>query len=176
MVKRKYYEFKKGDVIRTNPEEGFYGVAVVLDDGKRLEEQPGKFSCPMCHIAITPLIYDYEITMDDINIDKLHPLIFQRCFSLKGKPEFYREELLIHIYTTRNIIDQPIIGNVVPNIVYNGELPWEPGGDKFHWCGDIGAMFGREAYTQWLRNKGITIQESTIVTSKIHIKSNGDGY
>lgn len=36
MVKRKYYEFKKGDVIRTNPEEGFYGVAVVLDDGKSM--------------------------------------------------------------------------------------------------------------------------------------------
>jgi hypothetical protein len=35
MSKRKYNEFKKGDVIRTNPEEGFYGIAVVLDDGKK---------------------------------------------------------------------------------------------------------------------------------------------
>ena len=57
-------------------------------------------------------------------------------------------------------------------MIVSGLFPWEPGGDKFHWCGDIGAMFGREAYTQWLRNKGITIWESTIVTSKIHIKSN----
>ena len=36
--------FSKGDVIRTNPEEGFYGIAVVLSDGKQLEVAPGKMS------------------------------------------------------------------------------------------------------------------------------------
>ena len=153
MSKRKYNEFKKGDVIRTNPEEGFYGIAVVLDDGKKLEMNTGKLSYPMCHIAITPLLFRHEVTMEEIDIKQLHPMTFMMCFALKGKPEFYREELLVHIYTTRNVIDLPIIGNIIPTLVYDAELSWEPGGDKFHWCGDIGNMFGREAYIQWLREQ-----------------------
>ena len=36
--------FSKGDVIRTNPEEGFYGIAVVLSDSKQLEFAPGKMA------------------------------------------------------------------------------------------------------------------------------------
>ena len=63
--------FSKGDVIRTNPEHGFYGVAVVLDDCKKIELSPGRFSYPMCHIAITPLLFQYKITMEDIDVSKL---------------------------------------------------------------------------------------------------------
>lgn len=37
MAKRKNIHFCKGDIIRTNPENGFYGVAVVLNDGVKLE-------------------------------------------------------------------------------------------------------------------------------------------
>ena len=33
MARKKYSLFKRGDVIRTNPHEGFYSIAVVLDDG-----------------------------------------------------------------------------------------------------------------------------------------------
>lgn len=29
--------FTKGDIIRTNPKEGFYGIAIVLDDGRKIE-------------------------------------------------------------------------------------------------------------------------------------------
>lgn len=54
MAKKKKINFCKGDIIRTNPENGFYGVAVVLNDGVKLELSPGRFSYPMCHIAITP--------------------------------------------------------------------------------------------------------------------------
>ena len=107
----------------------------------------------MCHIAITPLLFRHEVTMEEIDIKQLHPMTFMMCFALKGKPEFYREELLVHIYTTRNVIDLPIIGNIIPTLVYDAELSWEPGGDKFQRCGDIGNMFGREAYIQWLREQ-----------------------
>ena len=57
-MKSKYQHFEKGDIIVTEPVEGYYGIAVVLDDGHRLELTPGRYSCPMCHIAITPLLYD----------------------------------------------------------------------------------------------------------------------
>ncbi len=68
MARKKYSLFKRGDVIRTNPQDGFYGIAVVLDDGVKLELSPNKWSYPMCHIAITPLIYDYEVTISDIDL------------------------------------------------------------------------------------------------------------
>ena len=42
MAKNKYSLFRKGDVIRTNPQKGFYGIAVVLDDGVKLELSPNK--------------------------------------------------------------------------------------------------------------------------------------
>lgn len=35
--KNKFELFKKGDVIRTNPADGLYGIAVVLDDGEKQE-------------------------------------------------------------------------------------------------------------------------------------------
>lgn len=37
MIKNKFELFKKGDVIRTNPADGLYGIAVVLDDGEKQE-------------------------------------------------------------------------------------------------------------------------------------------
>lgn len=152
MKKKKYSLFNKGDIILTNPEEGYYGIAVVLDDGLKLEIEPGKWSYPMCHIAITPLIFDFKPTMNDLEVSQLKPLVFMRCFALKDQPERYRDELLVHIYTNRNVLDLPIIGNIDPINVYKGKMSWEPEWDKFHLCGDIGIHFGREAYIQWLRN------------------------
>jgi len=37
----------------------------------------------MCHIAITPFIYDFEVTMKDLDLSQLLPLRFQRCYQLK---------------------------------------------------------------------------------------------
>ncbi|MBP5680129.1 MAG: hypothetical protein J6X31_03695 [Bacteroidales bacterium] len=150
--------FKKGDVIRTNPEKGFYGIAVVLDDGHQIEVEPGRLSGPMCHIATTPLLFRHEVTMEEICLEDLRPMLFQRCFALKNKSIVYREELLVHIYTTRNVANFPIIGSVDPSIVYNEELSWMPGGSlipvRFHWCGHAeSSWFGREPYIQWLREK-----------------------
>ena len=61
----------------------------------------------MCHIAITPLIYEFEVTMKDIDLSQLLPLQFQRCYQLNNTPEFFKEELLIHIFTTRNVAQLP---------------------------------------------------------------------
>lgn len=43
-MKSKYQHFEKGDIIVTEPVEGYYGIAVVLDDGHRLELNPGRYS------------------------------------------------------------------------------------------------------------------------------------
>lgn len=156
MVRKKYSLFKRGDVIRTNPQEGFYGIAVVLDDGVKLELSPNKWSYPMCHIAITPLIYDFEVTMKDMDLSQLLPLRFQRCYQLKNTPEFFKEELLVHIYTTRNVAKLPIIGNIDPSSIYHDDLSWQPKSDRFFFCGDASKYLGREAYLSWLDKNGIT--------------------
>ena len=153
MKRKKYSTFSKGDVILTSPESGFWGIAVVLDDGVKLEIEPGKWSYPMCHIAITPLLFDFIPTMEDVNISDLKPLVFNRYVALKGKPEFYYEELLVQIRTIRNVPDLPIIGKVNPDSIFQEPLSWKPQDDRFHLCGDIGSYFGREAYIDFERKK-----------------------
>ncbi len=154
MASKKNSYFCKGDIVRTSPEQGFYGIAVVLDDGCRLPipNEEGKFSTPMCHIAITPLLFDYEITMEDIDVSMLKPLIFIRHYLLDSRVIPYREETMIHIYSTRNILNLPIIGKVDPKSVFQGDLSWEPQQCMFHWCGEAGSLFGREAFNYWQRN------------------------
>ena len=143
------YIFSKGDVIQTSPEDGYYGIAVVLDNGTRIELDTGKMSFPMCHIAITPLIYDHPVNVDNIDHSLLKPLIFNRCFCLKGQPTFYRRETMVHIYRNINSLHLPVIGKVNPMIVFPGELSWRPQGDIFYLCGEIDRLFGREAYIAW---------------------------
>lgn len=43
MARNKCSFFKRGDVIRTNPQTGFYGIAVVLDDGVKVELSPNNW-------------------------------------------------------------------------------------------------------------------------------------
>lgn len=153
MAKNKIELFKKGDVIRTNPADGFYGIAVVLDDGEKQELSPNRWSYPMCHIAITPLLYDFEVTMEDIDISQLRPMKFRRCYSLKNTPEFFKEELLLHIFTVRNVSQLPVIGNIDPSHIYQEELSWKPMPGKFYLCGNTDKWLGREVYIEKIERK-----------------------
>jgi hypothetical protein len=148
MKKSRYTYFDKGDIIITRPEAGIYGIAVVLDDAQRLDLGGGKLSYPMCHIAITPLLYDHEPTAEEIDTNFLKPVVFDRMYSINGKTGFLRRETLVHIYTTRNVPSLKIIGKINPTLVYQGDLPWKPDSinNKCFWCGDINEKFGREAY------------------------------
>ena len=87
--------FAKGNIIVTTPEEGYYGVAIVLDDAIPLELSPGRFSYPMNHILITPLLFTKPVSMDDINIQDLKPLVFTQYFSKNGKRIFIIGIILI---------------------------------------------------------------------------------
>lgn len=155
MKRKKISLLKKGDVIRTNPEDGFYGIAVVLDDGEKFELSPNKWSYPMCHIAITPLIYDYEVTMEDVDLSQIYPMRYMTRYNLKNTPIFYREVLLVHIYTTRNVDHLSIIGNIDPSNIFQEDLSWNPRPDRFHLCGNPQKHLGREAYLSWLDRKKV---------------------
>ncbi len=110
----------------------------------------------MCHIAITPLIYDFEVTMKDVDLSQIYPMKYTRCYQLKNIPDFFKEELLVHIYTTRNVAQLPIIGNMDPSNIYKEDLSWLPKPDRFYFCGDSQKHLGREAYLSWLDKKRIT--------------------
>ena len=149
----KYRTFDKGDIFVTEPETGFYSIAVVLDDGCRIEFS-GRLSYPMCHIAITPLLFNHRPSIDEIDITLLKPLSFDRMIERDGKTSFLRTELMVHIYTIRNILPLDVIGKVNPELVYQEDLPWYPDSQnhKCFWCGNVGYRFGREAYIKWLRD------------------------
>lgn len=94
--------------------------------------------------------------MKDLDLSQLLPLRFQRCYQLKNTPEFFKEELLVHIYTTRNVAQLPIIGNTDPSSIYHDDLSWHPKSDRFYFCGDAQKHLGREAYLSWLDKNIIT--------------------
>jgi len=141
--------FKKGDIILTNPEENFYGIAVVLSETEKTPE-----AYPRCHIAITPLIFNRKIQFTELNIEELKPLEFERNYKLKDKEEFSKTEICIGVYTRRNKQSFEILGNINSENVYNGPLPFEPLIDleiTFPLCGEAGNYLGREAYINWER-------------------------
>ncbi len=139
----------KGDIIRTNPQEGFWGIAVVLSEKEKTPER-----APMCHIAITPLIFRHKVEFNELNIKDLRPLVFERIYSLNGMEEFSKEEICIGVYTRRNRVNLEIIGSIEPSLVYDGPLPFEPWyylDVKWPLCGEPSQNLGREAYITWKR-------------------------
>ena len=158
MAIKKTTPFHKGDVIRTNPEKGFYGIAIVLDDGVKTELSPGRWSYPLCHIAITSLLFDYEVNIDEIDITALKPMSFITYFKRdNGERIPWRNKICIDIYTTRNKANLPIIGNVDTTSIWDGELSFIVSQDGFHSCGDVSNSLGREAYIAWCRKNNIEL-------------------
>ncbi len=142
----------KGDVIRTNPEEGFWGIAIVLSEREKTPEFQ-----PMCHIAITPLLFNHKVKFDEISFSEIKPLEFDQVYALKGKEEFSVRETCIYVYTRRNKVNLEIIGSIDPEKIYNGPLPYEPYYDlevKWKVCGEPSENLGRQAFIQWKRENG----------------------
>ncbi|MCK6609298.1 MAG: hypothetical protein L6Q46_13515 [Flavobacterium sp.] len=143
--------FNEGDVILTNPAEGFWGIAVVLSEREKTENYH-----PMCHIAITPIIRNHKIEFSELKIEELKPLEFERVYALKNVEDFSKNEICIGVYTRRNKENIEIIGSINPKIVYDGPLPFDPWSDleiKWPLCGEPTKSLGREAYITWKKHK-----------------------
>jgi hypothetical protein len=143
--------FNEGDVILTNPAEGFWGIAVVLSEREKTENYH-----PMCHIAITPIISRHKIEFNELKIEDLKPLEFERVYALKNVDEFTKTETFIGVYTRKNKENFEVIGSINPKAVYDGPLPFEPRHDleiKWPLCGEPTKLLGREAYITWKKLK-----------------------
>ncbi len=147
----KSVQLNRGDVILTNPEEGFWGIAIVLSERERTEE-----FLPMCHIAITPLIQQRPISMADLEASELKPLEFARGYRTVPNGPVYVMETLIGVYTRRNKPGLAVLGMVDPLRCYSGPLPFYPNyGLDLKWpiCGDVTPKLGSEALVHWRRNQ-----------------------
>jgi len=143
--------FHKGDVILTHPEEGFWGIAIVLSEREKTKE-----FLPMCHIAITPLILQRPISMTDLESCDLKPLEFARGYRTVPNGPVYVMETLIGIYTRRNKPGLAVLGMVDPLRCYSGPLPFSPNyGSDVKWplYGDVTPTLGYEALVHWRRNQ-----------------------
>ncbi|MFD2892584.1 hypothetical protein ACFS5J_11235 [Flavobacterium chuncheonense] len=151
----KYQLFNKGDVIQTNPEEGFYGIAIVLSQ----DEGTPKLH-PRCHMLITAIISHNEIDFSQLNSNDFKLIEFETHYTFaleKRKREpFVRKEIIIPTYTRRNVSNLKVLANIETENLYNGELPFEAGqlnsGIYIRGHGDPEKkLLGREAYINWKR-------------------------
>lgn len=143
--------FHKGDVILTHPEEGFWGIAIVLSEREKTDE-----SLPMCHIAITQLILQRPIRMADLEPHDLEPLEFARGYRTVPNGPVHIEERLVGVYTRRNKPGLKVLGKVDPSKCYSGPLPFSPDHRlKVRWpvYGDVSSRLGYEALVHWRRNR-----------------------
>jgi len=137
-----------GDVIKTHPKDGFWGCAVVLNAREKVD----RFH-PMCHIGITPLVFQHDYTWDEI--DGLALSIMEIDRRIRLGPNDYsasRHEICIGIYTRKQHSELPVIGRVNPANVFTGPLGFEPGNatnGKWPWCGPIQTHLGGEAIGAW---------------------------
>ena len=151
--------FKKGDVIQTIPEEGFFGIAIVLSENEGTSEL-----YPRCHMFITPLIFKNEINFTDLNISDFVLIEFETEYTFeleKRKREpFKRKEQTIYTFTRRNVENLKVLANIETELVYDGELPFDPqilkSGIRIVGCGDPKKFsLGRQAFINWENNNEI---------------------
>lgn len=147
MIKTKKKLLNKGDVIKTNPREGFWGCAIVLSEREKTKE-----SNPKCHIAITPVVFQHNYDFSELDTNNLDVLEYDCRYRLKPNEEFTKKKTAIGVYMRKISIPLNIIGNIDPSNIYNGSLPFEPYiGLKvtFPLCGGVTEYLGMEAVINW---------------------------
>jgi len=136
-----------GDVIKTNPREGFWGCAVVLSFREKTDE-----FYPQCHIGITPLIVRHDFTWEDIAQNEFSILDFERGIRVAPNEYATRKETCIGIYSAKRPAELSIIGRIDPLLVYPQSLTFEIGDGtegEFPLYGKISPTLGMEAVNSW---------------------------
>ena len=138
-----------GDVIRTHPEKGFWGCAVVLSSADSTQD-----SYPRCHIAVLDLMKKRKYAWKNINIDE-HDIV-NLNYKVRVAPFEYIQapspQLSVGIYTLRKIGSLDIIATVNPKEIYSKPLTFEVGdgtSGTFPLCGPIPDNLGYQAVINW---------------------------
>lgn len=135
-----------GDVLKTNPIDGYWGCAVVLTERESTSQLD-----PMCHIAIATTVFRRDFTFDDLNLSQLEVLVFERGVRVAPQTYVPRIETCIGVYSRkRNPL--PILGKVDPQSVFSDPLAFVAGdGTDGGWpfCGNVTPILGNEAVHAW---------------------------
>ena len=154
----------KGDVIKTHPRKGFWGCAVVISQREKTEDRD-----PMCHIAITSVVFQHDYEFSELDTSKLDVLVFDREYRLKPNEVFTKREILIGVYSRKVDDSVKIIGNIDTSRIHDGPLPFEPWYDlevTYPLCGKVDASFlGGEAVTTWRRTRDREAVENEILAA-----------
>ena len=154
---------RTGDVIRTNPSNGYWGCAVVLST----------FDCPIdrearCHIGVTPIVMRHEFTWSELDPEMLHILRFEMHY--RPNPDVFgrKMETCITAYPNTRQPRLDIIASVDASSVYSGLLRRGVGGGedgKFPLGSGIGTDLGMEAVISWRRVNDKDAFEAEIAAS-----------
>ena len=142
--------FTAGDVLRTNPQPGYWGCAVVLT----AFEGEGR-SDPQFHIGITPIVLRQAYVASAIDLNGLK--ILQLADRIRVAADAYVERpprACIGIWTAKRSSPSTIIARVDPRAVYEPLLTSEVGDGRsgaFPLFGPIGPSLGGEAVIAWRR-------------------------
>lgn len=130
---------EKGDLIKTNPLDGYWVCSLVLKTRDETSD-----SDAMCHVAITNAVFDHDFDISEIDIENLKIIHNTN----------YEDEvvLCIQIYASRLKKDIEVIGNLEPNSFYIEPLDFKVGnGSDGGWpqCGPLEKSLGYEAVHKW---------------------------
>lgn len=138
----------KGDVIKTNPQNGYWGCALVLN----VREHNDEFQ-PLCLIAVTDFISKEDFSFAQLPVEKLSVLNIERSLRV-GVNEYcdYGKEVCIEIHTRRMKSGQEVIGRIENFPFKMPVLTYEVGDGKgleYPLCGPITASLGFQAVIAW---------------------------
>ena len=139
---------KVGTAIRTNPREGYWGVAVVLSNFAATNEAE-----PRCHIATTPVIFRHPFTWPEIDQIELCALRFKVRYRPSPSTLLLRDDICISLFQNTRVSSLEIIGQVEASSVYAGPLSERIGRDRasgeFSYSGRIDGNLGSQAVFEW---------------------------
>ena len=128
-----------GDVIKTNPFEGFWVCSLVLSSREKTKDFNG-----LCHIAVTNLVFTHDFAISEI--DSADHMILHR------ENRIGITVPCINVYASRIKPGIEVIGNIDVSALYKKPLTFEIGdGSEGGWpsCGPVSKSIGFEAIHQW---------------------------
>ncbi|TGM62922.1 hypothetical protein EHQ96_18370 [Leptospira levettii] len=146
--KEKPIQLSKGDVIRTNPSDSFWGCAVVLDE----KEKDNQFHA-MCLIAILDTVFFHKYQFEELKLEKAEIVYFEKSYRIAPfQYSIGQKRPSIGIYPRKMKPNLDVIGNLekfpfdLPPLSFNV-------GDglngRYPLCGPITNNLGYEAIITW---------------------------
>jgi len=137
----------RGDVLKTHPHDEYWGCAVVLTARDAVDSM-----APMCHIAVTPIVFRHDFSLSELRLDALSVLELERPVRPSINEAAQRTETCIAIYSRRRTPAVHVIGAVDPGGIFTRELDFRAGnGSDGGWpfSGRVAPSLGSEAVHSW---------------------------